>query len=50
MTVSNKVLIAPVLLAASQVTLYTAPTGAKTIIDKATVTNTHATDNLADIG
>ena len=47
MTVSNKVLIAPVLLAASQVTLYTAPTGAKTIIDKATVTNTHATDNLA---
>jgi hypothetical protein len=47
MTVSNKVLIAPVLLAASQVTLYSAPTGAKAIIDKATVTNTHATDNVA---
>ena len=47
MTVSNKVLIAPVLLAATQTTLYTAPTGAKTIIDKATVTNVHATDNVS---
>ena len=47
MTVSNKVLIAPVLLAATQTTLYTAPTGAKAIIDKATVTNVHATDNVS---
>jgi hypothetical protein len=46
MTVSNKVLIAPVLLAASQTTLYTAPTGAKSIIDKATVTNIHASNNV----
>jgi len=47
MTVSNKVIIAPVLLAASQTTLYTAPANTKAIIDKATVTNTHATDNIA---
>jgi len=46
MTVSNKVLIAPVLLAATQTTLYTAPDNTKTIIDKATVTNIHATDNV----
>jgi len=42
MTVSQKVLIAPKQLENSQTTQYTTPTGAKAIIDKATVTNTSA--------
>jgi len=47
MTVTNKVLIQPLLLTAAQVTLYTAPSGAKAIIDKATVTNVNPTDNVS---
>ena len=40
MTVTAKVLVAPLQMQATQTTQYTAPASTKTIIDKVTVTNT----------
>ena len=40
MTITVKTLVAPLQMQATQTTQYTAPTGTRAIIDKATVTNT----------